>query len=49
MVIQGNGCYALLFGRVSDDVFHLDVKYPLSPLQAFNIVLSSFDYKLACE
>lgn len=37
------------FGRVSDDVFTCDYKYPLCAVQAFGIALSSFDGKLACE
>ena len=39
----------LQFGRVGKDLFTMDYQYPLSPLQAFAICLSSFDYKLACE
>ncbi|RYE84639.1 MAG: hypothetical protein EOO65_01935 [Methanosarcinales archaeon] len=39
----------LQFGRVSTDEFTMDFQWPLSPLQAFQICLSSFDYKLACE
>jgi len=39
----------LQFGRVSKDVFTMDFRYPLSPLQAFAVALSSFDYKIACE
>ncbi|XP_053459691.1 tubby-related protein 1 [Nycticebus coucang] len=42
--------YILLqFGRVAEDVFTLDYRYPLCALQAFAIALSSFDGKLACE
>jgi len=37
------------FGRVGKDLFTLDFRFPLSPLQAFGIALSSFDYKIACE
>jgi len=37
------------FGRVSEDIFTLDLSYPLCALQAFGIALSSFDSKLACE
>uniref|UniRef100_A0A1I8FWT6 Tubby-like protein n=1 Tax=Macrostomum lignano TaxID=282301 RepID=A0A1I8FWT6_9PLAT len=37
------------FGRISDDLFTMDFAYPLCPLQAFGIALSSFDSKLACE
>lgn len=39
----------LQFGRVGKDVFTMDYQYPLSPLQAFAVCLSSFDYKIACE
>lgn len=39
----------LQFGRVEDDVFTMDYKYPLCAIQAFSIALSSFDNKLACE
>uniref|UniRef100_A0A5F8GA74 Tubby-like protein n=1 Tax=Monodelphis domestica TaxID=13616 RepID=A0A5F8GA74_MONDO len=39
----------LQFGRVSPDTFTMDFRFPLCPLQAFAICLSSFDGKLACE
>jgi tubby-related protein 1 len=39
----------LQFGRVNKDTFTMDFQFPLSPLQAFAICLSSFDYKFACE
>ena len=37
----------LLFGRWSADEFHLDVKHPFSPADAFAIAVSSFATKLA--
>nr|XP_014284184.2 protein king tubby [Halyomorpha halys] len=37
------------FGRVAEDVFTMDYRYPMCALQAFAIALSSFDSKLACE
>ncbi|XP_054641732.1 tubby-related protein 1-like isoform X3 [Dunckerocampus dactyliophorus] len=37
------------FGRIADDIFTLDFKYPMCAVQAFAIALSSFDGKLACE
>lgn len=37
------------FGRIAEDVFTMDYRYPLCALQAFAIALSSFDSKLACE
>lgn len=39
----------LQFGRVDKDKFNMDFRHPFSPLQAFTICLSSFDYKLCCE
>ena len=38
----------LQFGRVSADMYTMDFQWPLSPMQAFAIVLSSCDTKLAC-
>ncbi|CAB1312310.1 unnamed protein product, partial [Coregonus sp. 'balchen'] len=35
------------FGRVAEDVFSMDYSFPMCPLQAFAITLSSFDGKLA--
>ncbi|XP_040031981.2 tubby protein homolog [Gasterosteus aculeatus] len=37
------------FGRVAEDVFSMDYRFPMCALQAFAIALSSFDGKLACE
>ena len=37
------------FGRVAEDIFTMDFRYPMCALQAFGIALSSFDSKLACE
>ena len=37
----------LQFGRVGKDQFTMDFRPPLSPLQAFGIVLSSLDGKMA--
>ncbi|XP_017355991.1 tubby-related protein 2 [Cebus imitator] len=39
----------LQFGRVAPDTFTMDFCFPLSPLQAFAICLSSFSVKLAVE
>ena len=39
----------LQFGRTDDSSFTLDFRYPLTPLQAFGIAMSSFHGKLACE
>ncbi|EHB07873.1 Tubby-related protein 2 [Heterocephalus glaber] len=38
----------LQFGPVATDTFTMDFCFPLCPLQAFAICLSSFDGKLAC-
>lgn len=37
------------FGRVGDDMFNMDIRWPMSLMQGFAIALSSFDFKLACE
>jgi tubby-related protein 1 len=39
----------LQFGKVGDESFTCDFRWPLTALQAFGIALSSFDGKLACE
>eukprot|EP00981_Chlorochromonas_danica_P005912 scaffold1236_cov170-Ochromonas_danica.AAC.3 len=39
----------LQFGRVGKDEFTMDMQYPISPLQAFAVTLSSFDSKIACD
>ena len=39
----------LQFGKVRDNVFNLDVRWPFTPLQALGIALSSCDSKLFCE
>lgn len=39
----------LQFGKAGDETFTCDFRWPLTPLQAFGICLSSFDSKLACE
>ena len=47
--VPADDSVVLQFGRVGKDLFTMDYQWPLSPLQAFAICLSSFDYKLACE
>jgi hypothetical protein len=37
------------FGRIGENSFNLDVKYPFSILQGFGIALSSLDFKLGCR
>lgn len=39
----------MLFGKVNSDVYNMDVKYPFTPLQGFQIALSSLDPKIGCE
>lgn len=39
----------LQFGRVAKDEFTLDFHWPVSPLQAFAVSLSSLDSKIACD
>ena len=38
---------AMQFGRIDDDTFICDYRYPLSAIQAFGIALSSFDKRIA--
>lgn len=41
---------ALLFGKLdTKEQFVMDVRWPLSPIQAFAIAIASFDPKIACE
>ncbi|CAI4229232.1 unnamed protein product [Auanema sp. JU1783] len=37
------------FGRISEDTFSMDFRYPLSAIQAFGIAMTSFHGKIACE
>merc|ERR1719352_2148813 len=39
----------LQFGRAGKESFTMDVRHPMSIVQAFGMVLSSFDYKICCE
>ena len=39
----------LQFGKVGERVFTCDFSWPLTPLHAFAVCLSSFDHKLGCE
>jgi hypothetical protein len=39
----------LQLGKKSDHEYNVDIRHPLSPIQAFAIVLSAFDYKLAVD
>jgi len=47
---QGETDVSLQFGKVGEteegEVFTMDVAFPLSPLQAFGVCLSSCDHKL---
>ncbi|KAI7827213.1 tubby C-terminal-like domain-containing protein [Kickxella alabastrina] len=39
----------LQFGRVGPDSFTLDMRFPMTPLMALGIAVSSVDRKLACS
>jgi tubby-related protein 1 len=45
---SGDGV-VLQFGRVSADAFTLDYAWPMTPVQAFAIALTSLDQKIAVE
>ncbi|CAK5081612.1 unnamed protein product [Meloidogyne enterolobii] len=45
-----HGEYVIMqFGRLDNETFTMDVRYPLTPVQAFGIAMTSFHGKLACE
>ncbi|ETW08723.1 hypothetical protein H310_01247 [Aphanomyces invadans] len=46
LIARGNAAKGIVlqFGKVSDKLFHLDFKHPLTPFQAFAIALSQFNY-----
>jgi tubby-related protein 1 len=39
----------LQFGRTSENEFVMDFSYPLTPIQAFGICLTSLDRKIGCQ
>lgn len=45
---EGVGNDILIFGKIDGDLFSIEFTHPLSPLQAFAIAVSQFDYKLNC-
>ncbi len=49
LVENNSPTVVLQFGKWAKDEFTLDVRWPLSPLQAFSIVLASFDPKLGAQ
>jgi len=44
-----NGPETMIFGKVTDSKFNLDMAYPISPIIAFAVALSSFDSRIMCE
>ncbi|CAD8088499.1 unnamed protein product [Paramecium primaurelia] len=46
---RGNEIPVMLFGKNDDREFVLDFSYPLTPVQAFCIALSSMDHKFGCK
>lgn len=48
-LVDDHGEMCLQFGRTGKDEFILDIKWPLSPFQAFALALSSFDSKIGCD
>jgi len=39
----------MLFGKINENMFNMDIGSPLSPYLAFGVALSSFDEKFFCE
>jgi tubby and related proteins len=46
---QVDGPDIMLFGKVNDSKFNLDMSTLITPLIAFGIALSSFDSRIMCE
>ena len=44
-----NGKDLLIFGKITESRFNMDVSYPLSPYIAFAIALTSFDSRIMIE
>mmetsp|Transcript_9801 Transcript_9801/g.16289 ORF Transcript_9801/g.16289 Transcript_9801/m.16289 type:complete len:391 (-) Transcript_9801:144-1316(-) len=47
LTVEGNEEVCLQFGRVDDDKFSMDVRYPLSLFQAFGLCIAAMDKKIA--
>ncbi|KAJ3066311.1 Tubby- protein 3 [Podochytrium sp. JEL0797] len=43
LVMEGSDAIILQFGRCGPDVFSLDARWPLTPIEAFAIAISTFD------
>ena len=39
----------MIFGKLKEDNFRMDIKYPLTPYVGFGIALSAFGTKFGCE
>lgn len=39
----------VIFGKITDNKFNMDVSYPITPYIAFGVALSSFDSRIMCE
>ena len=46
---QEGGPEVLMFGKVTESKFNIDMSPPLSPYIAFAVALSSFDTRIMCE
>lgn len=49
LVEKENEDEVMMFGRISENEFRLDIHHPLSPYIAFGITLSCFGSKIGCE
>ena len=49
LTAENNEKNILEAGRKDDNIFVMDFGYPLSPLQALGICLTSIDNKLGCQ
>ena len=48
-IIDENDSIILLFGKSTESSYVMDFTYPLSPLQAFAICITSIDRKFGCQ
>lgn len=49
MIEGGDESIVMQFGKTGKSTFSLDVRWPLSPVQAFSIVMSAFDNKFGAQ
>ncbi len=46
LIVEGSEAPIMIFGKVTEDYYHLDLRHPLSPMQAFAIAIANFSYSV---